>query len=156
MTVTFAPFLDVGEAWNAIYQYRVGDEGIALADEHKTALDTFLQLDAIALTISQAAEYVFARIADLATSAPGLVALGARAAFLANRLCIDNMGGPRGLGITDALRRESGEETDPRYPWPDPSEDPEPRAEFVPPAESIAAPPDELPLPPDQAVPNGG
>lgn len=130
--MTFLPLDDIGAAWNAVYLYRVGDEGISLAAEHKAALDTFLQLDATALTISQMAEYAFARKDDLKVAAPGFVAVAARCAQYANRQFVDNMGGARGQGITDALRRDSGETADPRLPWPDPSADPAPRAEFVP------------------------
>jgi hypothetical protein len=51
------------------------------------------------------------------------------------RHSIDNLAGPRGDGIMQALRRDSGEETSPGLAWPDPEDDPDPWARFVPPAD---------------------
>jgi hypothetical protein len=145
--MSFEPFDDISTAWNAVLRYRLTEEGLSLPEEHAEKLTSFLELDAPTLTLSQTGEYVFARREVLKQAAPGLVALGARCAHYANRQCIDNLAGARGRGITDALRRDSGEAADPRLPWPDPSEDPEPRAEFAP---ASAAP--VLPAPAAQAV----
>jgi hypothetical protein len=141
MTTTFTPFDDISTAWNAVLRYRLTEEGLALPEAHAEAITGFLELDAPTLTLSQTAEYVFAHREELKTAAPGLVAVAARCAQYANRQCIDNMAGARGRGITDALRRDSGEEADPRLPWPDPSADPEPRTEFAPaPAPTLVVP----------------
>lgn len=129
--MTFEPFTDIGAAWNAVLRYRLSAEGLALPADHAEALTSFLELDAPSLTLSQTAEYVFAHVDELRGAAPELVSVAARCGHYSNRQFIDTLGGPRGQGITDALRRDSGEEADPRYPWPDRSEDPEPKPQFA-------------------------
>lgn len=129
--MTFEPFDDIGSAWNAVLRYRLGEEGLALPQEHAEMLTAFLELDAPPLTLSQTAEYAFAHREGLKETAPGLVALAARCAHYANRQFIDNLGGVRGRAITEALRRDSGELSDARFPWPEAEDDPEPRPEFV-------------------------
>jgi hypothetical protein len=129
--MNFEPFDDIGSAWNAILRYRLSKEGLALAHEHAEALTGFLELDAPPLTLSQTAEYVFAHRTQLTETAPRLLALAARCAHYAHRQFVDNLGGPRGRAIAETLRRDSGEEADPRQPWPDPRDDPEARPEFA-------------------------
>lgn len=73
-------------------------------------------------------ETVYANHANLSPNMKA-VAAGVGATIAAYGF-YDSLGG-RAAGIVLALRRESGEEAEENFPWPEPSADPEPNADFI-------------------------
>jgi hypothetical protein len=141
----FVAFTDPGIAWNAVCDFALGPDFAGLDAETKTAIADFLKGDSISFCVSNTAEWMYARRATVPTSAK---ILGAScAAYCVQNLGVDNVSGDRGVGIMQALRRESGEAAPTGLSWPASSADPEPREAFVYKEPVAPSPPPPMPAP---------
>jgi hypothetical protein len=79
------------------------------------------------------AELIYARKEEVEDNEA--LRLAAGAAAYGNLHSVDSMGGPRGAGIMQALRRRSGEKAPVGLSWPKAADDPDPRQDFLPKSE---------------------
>lgn len=98
--------------------------------EVMTGADSFMR-------IINTGEFIWAHRAELTDDAKGL---GAQLAHYGGTWDLHFYKQGRGYAMARALRRDVGETPPPGEEWPDPSEDPEARPEWLPPVEPDPAP----------------
>jgi hypothetical protein len=120
------------EAATALFRFVVENPSKFPDDAREELLRLLEPGKSVAFAVSEAAELIYARQEDLDKD---VVQLGAELAICASHNHINNFaddGGARGRGITEALRRASGEKTPAGMSWPSKDDDPTPKMMYVP------------------------
>jgi hypothetical protein len=149
----FVTYHQPADAAAAIQDYMRSTAGRKLPKDIQEQVWEFLRPGgSVSFAVAYFAELVFARKEEIDDNEA--LRLAASCAAHGATYHIDNLGGARGAGIMQALRRRSGEKAPTGLTWPAAKDDPEPRVQFVkaePPA-PIQPPIEPPPLPgPDAA-----
>ncbi len=128
--VDFVSFSAPDEAAAAIQDFLRSSDGTSMPqDVQDKAWDFLKPGGSLSFAVAYFAELVYARKADISNK-PALQ-LAAACAALGSMNGIDNLGGARGSGIMQQLRKKSGEKAAVGMGWQTPDDAPEPREQFL-------------------------
>lgn len=149
----FQPFSTAEDSVSAIQNYLRSEDGLALPQDVLDKAWSFLLPGgpagtSVSFMVAYFVELMYARRKEVPNSA---LKLAAQCAAYGQMHSVDNLGGERGSGIMQALRRKSGEKAPSGLSWPVAADDPEPRDEFISDADRPAPPPEPVPAEPDPA-----